>query len=567
VAHNVNEETHVPGGFEMKDKFVRKRKLNDRGVSEIFGDILILAITTTLFTAVFLMVWALPAPDDGTQADFRHALDMNGSSAEINVTHSGGETLRGDDTEIYLYKNEDEEIKILNTQGSDEDNPVYGISGDSHWDPGETWTYHFDGLTSNDDLLISIIDTRSNSQVMKSNVLHSGLNAPPVIMERWYAPSPAVNSSTNTISAYVDDYNGMADIDWVRFDASPLNSELGYVVMGDGDGNGIFTADVVITSGPGIYDVEIEAQDVSGARDTARVRLVVSEAEKPIIEMVVIEPNSLKVSSAFVIRAVIVDMNGDLNLSEVEVVPEDEFTEKGGVIDTEFTLEDEIPKGGIFMAQGTAPQDAGDFEITVQAKDDSGFISTKLIHLSVISDSSAGNGSFNDTIWNYLGPESLDFKNFYYTIDNPPEGSSTYHLAVYVDEDHIGNDCYFHVNIINHYYEDVYIDGYSKIRLLQIGGAASNKDIDLVQNGTDFGDSVGTTPDGTWYKIPAPEDGDYFHGGEPVSLVFGPFDMQSAKAGDVFGSILVLTGSYGAESTNPEKRYGQTLPFQAILIA
>jgi hypothetical protein len=237
------------------------------------------------------------------------------------------------------------------------------------------------------------------------------------------------------------------------------------------------------------------------------------------------------------------------------------------VIDTEFTLEDEIPKGGIFMAQGTAPQDAGDFEITVQAKDDSGFISTKLIHLSVISDSSAGNGSFNDTIWNYLGPESLDFKNFYYTIDNPPEGSSTYHLAVYVDEDHIGNDCYFHVNIINHYYEDVYIDGYSKIRLLQIGGAASNKDIDLVQNGTDFGDSVGTTPDGTWYKIPAPEDGDYFHGGEPVSLVFGPFDMQSAKAGDVFGSILVLTGSYGAESTNPEKRYGQTLPFQAILIA
>ena len=49
-----------------------------------------------------------------------------------------------------------------------------------------------------------------------------------------------------------------------------------------------------------------------------------------------------------------------------------------------------------------------------------------------------------------------------------------------------------------------FIDGNSKIRLLQIGGAASNKDIDLVQNGTDFGDPVGTSPDGTWYKIPAP---------------------------------------------------------------
>ena len=49
--------------------------------------------------------------------------------------------------------------------------------------------------------------------------------------------------------------------------------------------------------------------------------------------------------------------------------------------------------------------------------------------------------------------------------------------------------------------------------------------------------------------------------------MFGPFDMQSAKAGDVFGSILVLTGSYGSESIDAEKRYGQTLPFQAILIA
>ena len=113
----------------------------------------------------------------------------------------------------------------------------------------------------------------------------------------------------------------------------------------------------------------------------------------------------------------------------------------------------------------------------------------------------------------------------------------------------------------------MYIDGNSKIRLLQIGGASSNKDIDIVKNGTDFGDPVGTTPDGTWYEIPKAEDDDYFHGGESISLVFGPFDLHSAKQGDVFGSILVLTGSYGSESTDSEDRYGQTLPFQGILIS
>ena len=547
-------------------KMVRKRKLNDKGVSEIFGDILILVITTALFTGVFLMVWSMPAPDDGVQADFRHGLDMNGGGAELNITHSGGETLRGDYTEIYLYKNQDEEIKILQTQGSDEYNPSYGISGDAHWDPGERWTYHYYGLTSNDDLQISIIDTRSNSLVMKAHVLHSWVNTPPVIMERWYS-SPAVNTSTVTVSAYVADYNGQADIDWVRFDASSLNDALGWVTMDDADSDGIFHGETEISSGPGVREIEIEAQDVSGLRDTGRLRLTVVEAEKPVIEMVVIEPNSLEVSSDFVIRAVVVDVNDDLNFSEVEVIPKDDFTDNGGSIITDFIVEDEILSGGIFGTQGTAPQAAGDYELTIQAKDETGFTSTKIVQLSVLSDSTGGNGTYNDTIWNYLGPESLDFKNFYYTIDNPPNGSSTYHLAVYVDEDHIGNDCYFHINIINHYYEDVYIDGNSRIRLLQIGGASSNKDIDIVRNGTDFGDAVGTTPDGTWYKIPAPDDGDYFHGGESVSLVFGPFDLQSAKAGDLFGTILVLTGSYGSESTVAENRYGQTLPFEAILIS
>jgi hypothetical protein len=190
------------------------------------------------------------------------------------------------------------------------------------------------------------------------------------------------------------------------------------------------------------------------------------------------------------------------------------------------------------------------------------------MEIAVIEDDvGIGNGSYNDSIWAYLGPESLDFKKFYYTTDNPPDENTTYHLAVYIEEEHIGDDCYFHINIINHYYEDVYIDGNSKIRLLQIGGAASNKDVGIVKNGTEFGESVGTTPDGTWYMIPKSEVGDYFHGGDTVSLVFGPFNLQSAKEGDVFGSILVLCGSYGSESVEPEDRYGQTLPYQAIVIA
>jgi hypothetical protein len=338
--------------------------------------------------------------------------------------------------------------------------------------------------------------------------------------------------------------------------------------MLDLDDDCIFEADVLITRGPGEFELTIVAKDHAGQEDRTRLLLKVVEAAKPIFEFVTISPNSVEVGSDFTVRCVVVDLTGDLNLSDITVTPEQEFYNLGGTINTTFELKDEIPKGGIFESSGSSPNKDGEYELTLNATDYGGLDSTKQIELVVIKDDvGLGNGSYNDSIWAYIGPESLDFKKFYYTTDDPPDENTSYHLGVYIEEEHIGNDCYFHINIINHYYEDVYIDGNSKIRLLQVGGAASNKDIGIVQNGTEFGDSVGTTPDGTWYKIPKSESGDYFHGGDSISLVFGPFDLQSAKEGDVFGSIMVLTGSYGSESIEPEDRYGQTLPYQAMVIA
>ncbi len=329
----------------------------------------------------------------------------------------------------------------------------------------------------------------------------------------------------------------------------------------------IFEVEVLISNGGGEYELTLFAKDMKGNTDQGRMRLSVVEASKPIIEFIAIEPNSVEVEKEFMITAVILDLNDDLDPSNITVTPEQLFYDNLGSIESSFELVDEIPYGGIFETSGIAPSKEGIYNLTIKASDYEGLIANKLISLAAIQSDIFSNQSFNDTIWAYIGPASLEFKKFYYTIDNPPNNSTFYYLAVYIQEEHIGDDCYLHINIINHYYEDIYLDGNSRIRLLQIGGAASNKDISIVQNGTNFGEPVGKTPDGTWYKIPAPENEDYFHGGDPVSLVFGPFDMQSAKEGDVFGSILVLTGSYGSESVEPEDRYGQTLPFQAIVIA
>ncbi len=551
----------------MKEKIaVRKIWFDEEGVTEILGDMMILTMTVVLFAGVFLMVWALPTPDEGVYADFEPVLELVEDGGEINVTHLGGESLKGDYTNIYITRNDDE-IKELKTQGSDEDNPFYGIEGDKDWEPGEKWNYFYKGIASDDYLQISIVDTKTNTLVMKSKLSGSGLNAPPLIMERWHHPVPAVNGSKVTICAKVIDPNGYDDVDEVSFNASQLNSSLGELLMEDEDGNGIFEAELSISNGAGNYEVTIVAKDMKGKIDMGRLRMTVMESSRPIFEFIIIEPNSVEVGQDFTIRTVVVDLNDDLNLSDITVAPEQKFYDDGGNIETTFWPEDKIPSGGLFETNGSTPSKDGVYLLVIKASDYDGHVTTKSIKMTVIKDVAGGNGSFNDTIWAYLGPESLDFRKFYYTTDDPPTPSTTYHLAVYIQEEDIGDDCYLHINVINHYYEDVYIDGNSKIRLLQIGGSASNKDISIVQNGTDFGEPVGTTSDGTWYRIPAPEDEDYFRGGEPVSLVFGPFDMQSAKAGDVFGSIMVLTGSYGGESNEPEERYGQTIPFQAIVIA
>jgi hypothetical protein len=552
----------------MKGKIRKKIIWDDEGVSEIFGDIMILAMTTVLFASVFAFVWAMPTPDEDLYAAFESSLDITGSGGTINITHLGGETLKGVYTAIYLYQNVDEEIRILNTQGSDLDNPEYGIEGDENWDTGEKWEYYNSKINAEDDVRLSIIDTKTSRVILDSKLQGKGFNVPPIIMERWPNSNPAINQSQVTIFAKIVDYNGCSDLDYVFFNASKLNASLGNMEMTDPNGDCIFQADVNISAGPGEYVLDLFAVDSENESGSARLRLAVEDAAKPIFEFVAIEPNSVEVEHDFTIRALILDLNGDLNLSGIEIFPEQGFFDHGGTIQTAFDLNDEVPNGGIFETTGDAPKKEGSYELTLKAVDHRGFETQKQIELAVIiDDTGLGNDSFNDSIWAYLGPESLDFKKFYYTTDNPPTNSTQYHFAVYVEEEHIGDDCYFHINIINHYYEDVYIDGNSKIRLLQIGGAASNKDISIVQNGSDFGEPVGKTPDGTWYKIPKADDGDYFHGGDPVSLVFGPFDLNSAKEGDVFGSILVLTGSYGSESIEPENRLGQTLPFQAIVIA
>jgi hypothetical protein len=347
----------------MEGKIRKKIIWDDEGVSEIFGDVMILVMTTTLFAGVFAFVWGMPTPDEDLYANFESSLEMNGVGGVINITHIGGETLKGISTVIYLYKNIDQEIRILNIQGSDADNPEYGIEGDDNWDTGEKWEYYHSGITPEDDVQVSVVDAKSSRMILNSKLQGKGFNSPPIIMERWFNPNPAINASEVTVSAKIVDYNGCSDLVSVHFNAYELNPGLGIVEMEDTDGDCIFEVSIFVTNGPGEYVLNVIARDSENQSDSARLNLNVVEAAKPIIEFVTMEPNSVEVADDFAIRAVVVDLNGDLNLSNVSVTPIQKFYDDGGSIESNFELTDEIPYGGIFETTGSAPNKEGNYGI------------------------------------------------------------------------------------------------------------------------------------------------------------------------------------------------------------
>ncbi|UCF07500.1 MAG: type IV pilin N-terminal domain-containing protein [Thermoplasmata archaeon] len=275
----------------MRVKVRRKMKWDEHGVSEIIADILILAMTVVLFAIIFAFVWTLPAPNESTYADLEGDIELDPVGVTIYVNHLSGEDLRGSYTEIYLYKNVNEKIKILSTKGSpgdDPDNPWgYGLEDDDTWSPGETWTFYMVGVDSSDELEIKVWDSQVNFVVHSQKLLGAGVNDAPFVMERWYSPAPAMNASAVTISANVMDPDGWGDISAngsVYVDISQINKTYTTASMNmvSHTGTRILaqTAPIVIDKGEGTFTLTITVVDATGLKDTGRIVLNIGDTAK-----------------------------------------------------------------------------------------------------------------------------------------------------------------------------------------------------------------------------------------------------------------------------------------------
>ncbi len=245
---SVGRQSGRPGSSSVSDSnasrssFHKRRAWSRRGVSDIIGNILILAITVSLFTGILYFVSSMPGPQEKVYTDFvasTSGIDVDNHTTLITVTHKGGDSLADYKTNIYLFQdNTPHSLKITNSL-----TPILN----NVWTPGSTWTYLATGVYSNTSLSIMIVDTEANTVVYSNNLIggQQAAMSMPIIANRGMDPSPTYVGNVVSFYAMVTDPFGKLDTNSVYLNASAIG--LGSLKLWDYGSNNIYWTDQAVS--------------------------------------------------------------------------------------------------------------------------------------------------------------------------------------------------------------------------------------------------------------------------------------------------------------------------------
>lgn len=247
-------------------RFNKQLRRCRKAVSDIIGNLLILAITVTLFSSILFYVGSMPPPQELTYAEMNYSLsDLSEDGRWINVTHKGGQVLHDWSTSIYIDTGSNVmSLKISNSTTS---------LGDE-WVTGETWTYRLVGIDQNTPIRVLIVDDAHNVIVWEAQMvggLWTDFNAP-IITTRGTNPSIIIDGASFTFYASVIDPNGDFDRSSVYIDASSIG--LGNVPLLDDNNDGMFVS-AAFNGNIAMNDkvVVIFATDLSGKTSASQMTL------------------------------------------------------------------------------------------------------------------------------------------------------------------------------------------------------------------------------------------------------------------------------------------------------
>lgn len=241
------------GVIEMKwkkDKCVLRK--GQKGVSDVVANILILAITVTLFSTVFYWMSSLPSPEMQTRVDIQPSLDITGYNATggtyeytIAMEHRGGQAMRNWDAKILVVVTG---VDLLGTERAY--NLIFKISdsktpiGDS-FTTGKKWTYSFYVPTTPESTVMSVrfIDTTRGSTFWERTLPVTLLGGPQIVDKGIIVPdenknwNPATTLKNNQkFKVYLKIFDPMGSVNRIYVNMSPYGGtveEMEYSIFGD----------------------------------------------------------------------------------------------------------------------------------------------------------------------------------------------------------------------------------------------------------------------------------------------------------------------------------------------
>lgn len=205
---------------------VRKKRSwkNSEGVSEVVGNILILAITVVLFSSIIAFVQQMPTPEQTTKASFSASVVFteNGTQAVLTVVHAGGATLRVADTVVIV------QIDGVNHRYNMSDDPA--MASAVQWTTGTSWKKTLEGTSYTSSITVTVFDVRNSSMIWTSQVTGGSRGNAPNILQRWVdsdptTPTPDAVKEWDDFALFVtvtDPDNDLNTTDGVWIDSSDL---------------------------------------------------------------------------------------------------------------------------------------------------------------------------------------------------------------------------------------------------------------------------------------------------------------------------------------------------------
>ena len=259
--------TNKKSNYHRNSRNLRKSK---GAVSEIIGNLLILAITVSLFTGVLFFVTNMPPPQDQTLSDFSAQTGSSGSNFYMNITHKGGQTLNNSRTNIYLFEN-----NVPTTLQITSSNPSIG----SDWNIGEVWTYKINNYNAGMTVRLMIVDKTTNNIVWQATLAGNSTNqnTAPIIGSRGLTPSPVYDKDYVHFFVTVTDVDKNLNIVYVNAKQLGLSNN---ITLTDSNNDGTFTSVQAYQASYSLWNgktIFFNATDKAGLAATSQFIVVVNQ--------------------------------------------------------------------------------------------------------------------------------------------------------------------------------------------------------------------------------------------------------------------------------------------------